>query len=190
MTLRRGFKTEARNIAQEIREELGVRPSDPLDPLKLASHLDIPVIPLSAMRDDAPAMVRHFSRTDRSAFSAITVFSGPRRVIVHNDSHSAGRQRSNLAHELSHGLLLHPSRPPLDGYGNRDWDREQELEADWLGGVLLVPDEAALLVVRRGLPPAAAAEVYGVSERMMTFRLNMSGARIRVRRSARYGSAG
>ncbi len=190
MALRRGFKTEARGIALEVRAELGLRPTDPLDPLKLAAHLDIPVIPLSALKGEAPGMFKQFSRIDRSAFSAITVFSGPRRVIVHNDSHSAGRQHSNLAHELSHGLLLHPPRPPLDGYGNRDWDRDQELEADWLAGVLLVPDEAALLIVRRGLPPAAAAELYRVSERMMTFRLNMSGARLRVRRAARYGGAG
>ena len=190
MALRRGFKSEARSIAQEVRGELGVRPTDPLDPLKLAQHLDIPVIPLSALRSDAPDVFRHFSRTDRSAFSGITVFSGSHRVIVHNDSHSAGRQNSNLAHELSHGLLLHPPRPPLDGFGNRDWDREQELEADWLAGVLLIPDEAALLVVRRGLPLAAAAEAYAVSEPMMMFRLNMSGARLRVQRATRYGRAG
>jgi len=176
-------------MAQEVRAELGLRPVDPLDPLRLAAHLDIPVIPLSALKGDAPEVFRHFSRTDRSAFSAITVFSGPRRVIVHNDSHSAGRQNSNVAHELSHGLLLHPPRPPLDGYGNRDWDSNQELEADWLAGVLLVPDEAAILIVRRELPSPVAAEVYGVSERMMTFRLNMSGARLRVQRAARYGGA-
>ena len=186
MALRRGFKSEAEGIAREVREELGLRPVDPLAPLKLAEHLEIPVIPLSALRREAPAMVRHFSRIDRSAFSAITIFDGPARVIVHNDSHSVGRQSSNLAHELSHGLLLHPPRPPLDGYGNREWNQEEELEADWLAGVLLVPDEAALLIVRRELSVSAAADVYGVSEPMMRFRLNMTGAKVRVQRAGRY----
>lgn len=186
MGFRRGFKTEADGIAREIRQELGLNLTDRVDPLKLAEHLDIPVIPLSALRQEVPAIVRHFSRSDQSAFSAVTVFDGLRRVIVHNDSHSAGRRASNVAHEISHGLLLHPARPPLDGHGNRDWDREQELEADWLAGVILVPDEAALLIVRRGLNDAEGAELYGVSQPMMRFRLNMSGARIRVKRAARY----
>ncbi len=144
-----------------MRRELRLRPVDPLDPLKLAKHLEIPVIRLSALKQEAPATVEHFSRIGRSAFSAITVFDGMARVIVHNDSHSPGRQASNLAHELSHGLLLHPPRPALDGRGCRDWDQKQELEANWLAGALLVPDEAAVLIVRRGLSVPQAAEVYG-----------------------------
>lgn len=187
MKLRRGFKSEANGIAREVRRELRLRPPDPLDPHKLADHLSIPVIPLSDLKHESPATVKHFSRIDRSAFSAVTVFDGPSRTIIHNDSHSAGRQASNLAHELSHGLLLHPPRPALNGQGCRDWDQEQELEANWLAGTLLVPDEAAVLVVRRGLSVAQAAEVYAVSEQMMKFRLNVTAAAVRVNRSRRYG---
>jgi Zn-dependent peptidase ImmA (M78 family) len=186
--LRRGFKSEANEIAREVRLELKLRPTDPLDPLRLAEHLAIPIIPLSTLGREAPAMVRHFSRIDRSAFSAITVFDGTARVIVHNDAHRAGRQASNVAHELSHGLLLHPPRPALDGRGCRDWDQEQEAEANWLAGALLVPDEAAIVIVRRGLSLAEAAEVYGVSEQMMRFRLNVTGATLRVNRARRYQS--
>lgn len=186
MALRRGFKTEANGIAVEVRQDLKLRATDPLDPLQLAETLEIPVIPLSALRSDAPAMVRHFSRIDPSAFSAITVFVGPARVIVHNDSHSPGRRASNLAHELSHGLLLHPPRPALDGLGCRDWDRDQEDEANCLAGALLVPEEATLLIARRGLTAAQAAEVYGVSEQMMAYRLRMTAAVVRVGRAARF----
>lgn len=186
--MRWGFKSEANALACEVRRELNLRPTDRLDPIQLAEHLAIPVIPLSTLRSEAPAMVRHFSRIDRSAFSAITVFEGTTRVIVHNDSHSPGRQASNIAHELAHGLLLHPPRPALDGRGCRDWDQGQELEANWLAGALLIPDEAALLTVRRGLPLAQAAEVHGVSEQMMRFRLNVTAAGIRVERARRYGA--
>ena len=45
MTLRRGFKKDANAIALEIRQELELRPTDPLEPLQLAEHLAIPVIP-------------------------------------------------------------------------------------------------------------------------------------------------
>lgn len=186
MRLRQGFKTEANEIALEVRQEMQLRPTDPLDPLRLAEHLAIPVIPLSGLNREAPEMVRHFSRIARSAFSAITVFDGTARVIVHNDSHSAGRQASNLAHELSHGLLLHPPRPALDGRGCRDWDQEQEGEATWLAGALLVPDEAAILIVRQGLSLPRAAHLYGVSEQMMKFRLSVTAAAVRVGRARRY----
>jgi hypothetical protein len=42
-----------------------------------------------------------------------------------------------------------------------------EDEADFLGGALLVTEEAALSVVRRGVPIARAARDYGVSHPMM-----------------------
>lgn len=47
-------------------------------------------------------------RTDEaSTLSALTVFDGARRLIVHNEQHSAPRQASDICHEQSHGLLLH-----------------------------------------------------------------------------------
>ena len=134
MRLRWGFKSEANALAREVRRELGLRPTDRLDPFQLAEHLAITVIALSALRSEAPGMVKHFSRMDLPAFSAITVFEGTTRVIVHNDFHSPGRQASNVAHELSHGLLLHPPKPALNSSGCRDWDEDKEHEANWLAG--------------------------------------------------------
>jgi Zn-dependent peptidase ImmA (M78 family) len=183
--LRRGFKTEANDIAREVRTELGLAAVDPLDPWALANHLAIPVTPLSAFAGEAPCAVTHFAKTNTSEFSAVTVFRGSTRVIVHNDSHVPGRQASNLSHELSHGLLLHQPRPPLDGSGCRDWDPDCEAEADWLGGALLVSEEAALAVVRRGESIRDAADRYGVSSKMMQFRINVTGAPARVRRARR-----
>src|SRR5260370_1706656 len=102
-------------------------------------------------------------RTNRAEFSAVTVFRGFERTILHNESHSPGRQSSNLAHELSHALLLHPPAPALDSLGCRDWDPVLEMEADWLAGALLIPDEAALHIARRGLDEQSAADNFGVS---------------------------
>ncbi len=188
MALQRGFKSEANDLARDIRKELKLAPTDRLDPWLLASHLDISVVTLSTMRVDAPLAVAHFSATDPSAFSAVTVFSGVARLIVHNDAHSPGRQASNLAHELAHALLQHPPTPALDDRGCRDWDHDLEDEADWLGGALLVSEEAALLVVRQRLALPEAAGLYGVSETMMRFRLNVTGAHVRIERTRRaYG---
>lgn len=178
--LRHGFKTEAN--ARQVREELGLQLVDPLDPWRLANHLAIPVVPLSDLGNESDGAVRHLLRIDPGSFSAVTVFYGTERMIVHNDGHAAGRQSSNLAHELSHGLLLHPPTPPLAAGGCRDWDPVVEEEAEWVAGVLLISDEAAIQIVREGLTLEAAASRYRVSVPMVRFRINVTGARKRVAR--------
>jgi len=178
--LRWGFKSEANAIARQIREELGLLPTAPLDPWRLAKYLAIPVVPLSSFAEDAPRALRRFAVLDRSAFSAVTVFRGLRRMIVHNDSHSRYRQGSDISHELAHGLLLHPPTPPLDQMGLRSLDRDIEDEADWLSGALLISDEAALEIVRRSWPQDEAMKRFRVSEPMLRFRINVTGARRRI----------
>jgi len=142
--LRRGFKTEANKLAREIRQELRLKLADPLDPRALARDLDIPLVPLSVLKKDAPDVVRHFSRQERGAFSAMTMFYRTRRVILYNDSHSPGRQASDIAHELSHALLQHPPEIAIDHRGRRNWNQDLEDEATWLAGALLISDEAAI----------------------------------------------
>jgi Zn-dependent peptidase ImmA (M78 family) len=181
-TLRRGFKAEANDIAQEVRGELRLSPIAPLSPWKLAEHLAIPVWELGTLAGDCPGAVECFSGVDSSAFSAVTVFRGNERVIVHNDSHVPGRQASNLAHELSHALLQHPSAPALNELGCRDWDPILELEASWLGGALLIPDRAALLIARRAWSDQTAAAHFGVTPTMVRYRMNVTAALRRVQR--------
>ena len=125
-------------------------------------------------------------------FSAVTVFAGSERTIVHNDAHARTRQRSNLSHELSHGLLLHPATPALDNKGCRHWNQDIEDEASWLAGVLLVPEAATMAIASGSWTRSAAAEHFGVSQAMIQFRLNSTGAvkrtqRARARRAASRG---
>ena len=180
--LRHGFKTEAEALAREVRAELGLAILDRLDPRQLACHLDIPVLGLSDLAEDL-AGAQHFLTVEREVFSAVTVFRGRRRIIVHNDSHSPARQNSNLTHELSHGLLLHEPAPALDNLtGCRKWDDANEAEASWLGGVLLVTKDMALAVAKGRLTRKEACERFGVSEDMLRWRLGMTGAIKRVAR--------
>ncbi len=181
MNLRRGFKAEANELAREMRCELHLNPEDPLDPTMLAEHLEIPIATLCSMKDDVPFAAQQFSVIDPSAFSAVTVFYGHQRKIVHNDSHHPARQASNLAHELSHALLHHRPTPALDEVGNRLWDQTVEDEATWLGGALLISEEAALCIVRNQWSLTQAARCYQVSEEMVRFRLNVTGAQRRIR---------
>jgi Zn-dependent peptidase ImmA (M78 family) len=132
-----------------------------------------------------PTEVAHyFLDVEASAFSAVTVFRGNRRVIVHNDAHSPGRQASDVSHELGHGLLLHRPAPALSVVGCRDWDLALEEEADWLGAALLISDEAAMHIAQSSMSNRYAAVAYGVSLELVTWRMNMTAAR---KRAARMG---
>lgn len=141
--MRRGFKTEAHAISREIRAELQLTMLDPLDPWALAEHLAIPVWRLSEYADVAPEAVALLSNSHQGAFSAMVALVGHRRVVIHNDSHALTRQRADIAHELAHALLMH--EPHIVRTGTPpDFDRAQEDEASWLGGTLLVTEEACL----------------------------------------------
>ena len=180
--MRRGFKSEANAIAREVRTELSLSRTSPLDVWRLAEYLEISVVPLSTLHSAAPEAARLFLNGGQELFSGVTVFRGPRRTIVFNDAHASGRQANDVGHELSHGLLLHTPAAAVDGRGCRVWDRDAEAEANWLSGALLVPEEAALHIVRRGLSTREAAARYGVTPKMIQYRLNVTAARKRVRR--------
>ena len=57
---RRGFKTQANDLAHAVRRELKLRPLDALSPTMLADHLGIPLLPLTALRACVPEAVEHF----------------------------------------------------------------------------------------------------------------------------------
>ena len=176
MALRRGFKTEATALAAELRTELGLGPFDRLDPLLLADHLAVPVMRLSELKATC-SDARHFITVEPEAFSAVTVFRGRRRTILHNDSHSPPRQRSNITHELCHCALHHPPAPALDvATGCRLWDSDHEAEADWLTGELLVTRPMALAVAHGKFTLDAALSRLGVSRPMLRWRVNATGA--------------
>jgi Zn-dependent peptidase ImmA (M78 family) len=94
---------------------------------------------------------------------------------VHNCSHHLWRQRSNICHELAHCFLGHECTPPLTSDGERIHDSGIEAEANFLGGALLITNEAAKHIVLDGLL-AQAQNLYSVSRPMLDFRLRMSGA--------------
>ena len=183
MAPRRGFKTEANWYAREMRRELEIPLVDPLCPWRLADHLGFPVIGLSDFALVEPKMVAYFrTGAGQKAFSAITLFDGPRRLIVHNNSHDPKRQAADIAHELAHGLLLHPPKPPINSDGSRHYDAILEEEANWLGPALLVSDESALHIVETKMSISEASDHYGASIPLVRMRVNVSGAAVRVAR--------
>lgn len=182
MGFKRGFKTEADEYAREFRSELELEAHEPLSPWRLAEHLAIPVRALSSFVEQEAESVRHLMNIEPRSFSAATVFHGTRSLIVFNDSHSQERQASDVSHELAHTILAHQPIEPFDEFGCRNFPKELEAEADWLGPALLVSKEAAWRIARSGIDKLAAASQYGCTPEVMQMRLNMTGAMKRSRR--------
>lgn len=184
--MRRGFKSEAERLAEEIRGEVQIGRADPLDPRAVAAHLAIPVVEISelAVRAHQPDLGAYFLVKDPGSFSAMTAYFGRRRIIVCNDRHAATRRASDLAHELAHVLLEHAPAPVASPDGCRLWDPDIEAEATWLGGCLLVPREGALLLRKRGMGVEDLATHFGVSEHLVRWRLQQTGIERQLRRLA------
>lgn len=182
MTLRRGFKKETNEYAKEFRVELGKKSFEPLCPWSLANHLSIPVLKLSQL-NAAEDAIQYLTITDQEVFSAVTVFNGRKRLIVHNDSHHPRRQAANISHELSHAVLGHSPTPPFTDSGERFLNttiQELEDEANWMGSALLISEEAALHIVRKKIPLQEAVTLYGASQQLIQMRINVTGAKRRV----------
>lgn len=174
MKLRRGFKSEANAYAREFRDELKLAHCDPLCPFKLAAHLEVPTVPLKHYANDEPDAYAYLkSQNGQREFSALTLCYGAERLIVYNDAHSVGRIASDVAHELSHIILIHPAKPPFDEAGSRHYSAMLENEANWLGPALLISEEAALKIGRSGVSIPVAANAYGVTRDVMSMRLNV-----------------
>lgn len=181
--LPRGFKTRANRLALQAREWLRVAAHAPLCPWKLASHLNVPMLPLSALAADSEETARaaaHLMKVDRRAFSAGTFRLGAKCLLIFNDANPVPRQASDVAHELAHVLLKHPPVTTFDETGCRQYDRGQEAEAEWLGPALLVSEEAALHIARQSWTVQEASVQYGVTEEVARFRLNVTAAHRRV----------
>lgn len=184
MALRRGFKTEANTTSRELRAELGLDSAAPICPFRLADHMDVELIKLSAFLVEHPDATAYLMGEGKSEFFAVTLCGLTPRRVIYNDVHSPARTAADIAHELAHMLLLHPAHRLTSETGGRHFDKELEDEANWLGPAILVSEEAAISVARQGLSLNQAAIHYGVSEHLMRMRLSVTAAYSRVRRAA------
>jgi Zn-dependent peptidase ImmA (M78 family) len=90
-------------------------------------------------------------------------------------------------HELAHIFLGHkPTMLFMDPSADlalRTHDNAQEEEASWLAGCLLLAREVLLHIKATRLSDESACRQYGVSAKMLLYRMNVSGVNLQHRRS-------
>jgi Zn-dependent peptidase ImmA (M78 family) len=186
----RGFKTSCENVARQQRRNLGLVPSAPLDPYVLAKHLGIIVHSVEDVPGLSPDCLRILLYHDADSWSAVTLSSNNRNVVILNSSHAPTRLASDLVHEIAHILIGHtPSRIDLTEEGLlmlSTYSRQQEDEANWLAGCLLLPRDALVLIRNQRQDLAAAAKKYGISMDMLRYRINVTGVDYQFKRRTNY----
>lgn len=186
---KRGFKAWCERIALEKRAALRLRAIDPLDPRKLAQSLRVTLWTPHDVPGLSAECLDVLLRQDPDGWSAVTLPLSGLNLIILNSAHSPGRQNSDLMHELAHILLGHtPTRVDVSEDQQlllRTHDGDQEDEANWLAGCLLLPRPALLAIVRTGVTKRAAVD-YGVSMDMLNYRMRIAGVEIQARRAGNH----
>jgi Zn-dependent peptidase ImmA (M78 family) len=186
IALRRGFKTWCENAARGYRRELGLSPIERLDPRILAKHLRITIWTPAEIPGLGPKDVQHLTVTSRESWSAATLRNGDASLIIINNGHAETRQNNSLAHEIGHIVLRHePAKMYVTPDGlmmMSEYNDAHEEEATWFAGAILVPRDALLGVVKRGLTDRDAADYFGVSVAVVQMRRNRTGVDIQLSR--------
>lgn len=162
-------------MASKIRSEMGKHAYDALDAIALAQYVRAQV--RSADELTSRSKLEALEKLQPGAFSACTFTVAGKQVIVYSPLASVGRTQSDIAHEVAHILLKHNVRAvqTIGGVSFFTCDADEEQEANWLAGCLLLPRPLLYRAARRGLTTAAIAQAFGVSETMAAFRLRTTG---------------
>ena len=185
--LRRDYKSQCERRSAELRKSLGLTAACPLPASDLAKRLGATVWSAADIEGVSESDFRELTVEQPDSWSAFTICRGDNHLIVFNSAQSIPRINSVVMHELSHIILGHeltPAEITADGHlVPSNFDQNQEDEADWLGGALLLPRPALVQIRKNHLTDSEATETYLVSSQMLTWRFRMTGVDYQIANS-------
>jgi Zn-dependent peptidase ImmA (M78 family) len=183
--MKRGFKTWAENEALRLRGELHLPSDAPLEGRELAKHLRVPIATPADIGVDAETL-QELLVGSASRWSAVTLYLHNTPFVVFNPTHSEQRQESDLMHEFAHILCKHPPQrivaKGLFPFPIREYNVEQEEEADWLGATLKLPRDLLMRALKKGFSDEQLADQFKCSVPLARMRRNRSGVQIQLQR--------
>lgn len=192
--LRRGFKAQSERRSVELRKKFGLKPDAPLSARQVAADYGILVWTEADIAGVSNDDLVQLTVTDPDSWSAFTMRVGENHLIVVNSSQSAPRQNSVVMHELSHIMLGHElTSAGLTAEGHfvpTSYNQDQEDEADWLAGTLLLPRPALLKIRNLGMTDSQARSVYQASDQMLKWRFRMTGVDYQLSNARRRWTGG
>jgi Zn-dependent peptidase ImmA (M78 family) len=184
--MKRGFKSKCENTSLQIRRELKLRRTDPLPIELLATHIEVKLLKPSDILGLSNEAINILLGSEKDSWSAVTISSGGTDIVIYNPTHSTARRSTDIMHELAHMILRHKHTPILlfsqsDKVILRSYDEDQENEADWLAGCLLLPREALLHMTRIKTSKSDVCTEYAVSAQLLKYRTDITGVRYQIK---------
>lgn len=119
------------------------------------------------------------TQKDPDSWSAFTMRFRDRYLVVYNSTQPPPRQNSVVMHELSHIMLGHElTSAAVTEEGHfvpMTYNQDQEDEADWLAGTLLLPRPALVKIKFGNMVDEVATDQFKVSYQMLKWRRRMTG---------------
>ena len=184
--MRYGFKARAERISAAARQALGLNAIAPLKPEDYAAHIDVDILTVDELDLSGEAR-RQLLEADSTSWSGMTIRESKLIGVLVNPTHSPQRQASTMMHELSHVVLKHvPVRVDVSSAGIllvSEYSEDDEEEANWLSGALLLPRDALKHYRGENWPPAKIMSQFGVSQEMYNWRIRLTGVDVQMRRA-------
>lgn len=179
--LKRGFKAKAERTSLAYRKELGLKDHDPMPAIGLALHMGIRILLPFEIPGITPEILDILLKKGKDLWSGIIYVNDGAKYIIHNPTHSSFRQESNLMHEIAHAICEHELKEletvlmgcviPL-----RNYDSEQEAEAECLGACLQLPQKALFhYYYIKKKTTEEISQIFNASKKMVEYRLRLSG---------------
>lgn len=188
MAFVRGFKSQCERRAVEFRRQFGLADDAALPADRLATELGVVVWSVPNVKGLSELSKKILSDPSDMSWLAFTLRMGARHLVVHKPVPTAGRRNSIIMHELAHIILGHQlAETYLLDDGSLvpgHFSQDQEDEADWLAGTLLLPRVALISIRTRGLSDSMACEDHLVTLDMLKWRLRMTGVDYQLKRPA------
>jgi transcriptional regulator with XRE-family HTH domain len=172
-------KEELEQTAEKFREDLGLVPDQPLDPLQLDVE-DVRVFRLTqtdCLQASVANRLREEAREEWSAMSVPLDNAEDSWAVLLNDCHTRERQKVTLLEEFWHIFLGHKLTKiarVADAYG-RTFDKVEEHDAYYLASATLLPRNAMRNAVGRKMRSAEIAREFGTSPELVDYRLKRLG---------------
>lgn len=189
--MRRGFKKWCEEQSLYWRNELNLSVQQYLPSRDLATYFGIEVVGPEDIPGLAQNDIDRLLLRDPTGWSATLVSADGCSVIINNLQHSIARQESDIMHELAHIICEHDpvELKPLPGlpFPFREYRKEDEEEAEWLGACLQIPRDGLIQAIKQGLnEDQKLAEHFVASVAMVRFRRNKTGVDAQLRRTPRH----
>jgi Zn-dependent peptidase ImmA (M78 family) len=186
--LERGFKAWAERTSLSLRKELGVGVEQPLPLKDLADYFGVRLWTPNDVPGVTDEVLTQLLEVAADDWSGIGLQVNGQGIVIYNPRHSAGRQASDITHELSHFILEHqPTRvflssdEELEQFWMRSYDEKQEDEANCLAWSLLLPRDGLIRCLFKRMNQSQIAEHFGVSNQLAAFRINSTGVKKQMR---------